>query len=109
MKFPIVSSLNRIRIAIVIGFVGVSRIVIIISLFNVIIRIVIMVWIVLNYVRIRLRLECLGSLISLDGPTFHATPINLRIVFQCKIYTVYLVSCFVEINFYNFNNHSPPQ
>ena len=34
---------------------------------------------------------------SLYGPTFHATPIDLCIKFQCNIY---IVSCLVEINLY---------
>ena len=56
------------------------------------------------------------SLMSLYGPTFHATPIELCIKFQCNIYiyiyiyiyisrcsdipwtVIYLVSCLVEIN-----------
>ena len=58
-----------IRIAIVIGFVLVSKIIIIINLLNIIIWIVIMVMIclliVFNYVRFRLRLGCPGSQMSL--------------------------------------------
>ena len=35
---------------------------------------------VLNYVK--LRLGCPGSLMSLYGPTFHVTPVDLCIIFQ---------------------------
>ena len=40
---------------------------------------------------------------SLYGPTFHATSLDLCIKFQCKIY-ICLVPCLVEINFYYLYN-----
>ena len=49
--------------------------------------------IVFNQVRFRLRFECSGSLMSLYGPTFHVTPIDLCIIFQCNIYILYRVLC----------------
>ena len=47
--------------------------------------------IALYLVRFRLRLECPGSLMSLYPPTFHVTPIDLGIIFLCKLY-IY-ISC----------------
>ena len=35
---------------------------------------------------IRLRLGCPGSLMSLYGPTFHVTPVDLCVIFQCNLY-----------------------
>ena len=40
-----------------------------------------------------LRLGCPGSLMSLDGPTFHVTPVDLGIIFQCKLYVTCIMSC----------------
>ena len=34
----------------------------------------------------------------LYGPTFHVAPVDLGIIFQCKLYTVHSVSRHVEIN-----------
>ena len=48
--------------------------------------------IVFNIVRFRLRLGCLGSLMSLYGPTFHVTPVDLCIIFQCNLY----ISCIMS-------------
>ena len=53
--------------------------------------------IVFNYVRFRLRLGCPGSLMSLYKPTFHVTPVDLRIIFQCNLYMSCLMSCGNEI------------
>ena len=47
----------------------------------------------------KLRLGCLGSLMSLYGPTFHVTPVDLCINFQRNLY-IYLVSCLVEIKLF---------
>ena len=54
---------------------------------------------VFNQVRFRLRLGCPGSLMSLHGPTFHVTPVDLCIIFQCNLY-IYPVSCLVEIKLF---------
>ena len=40
---------------------------------------------------------------SLYGPTFHATHIDLYIKFQCKIY-VYFESCIVEKKLHNLTD-----
>ena len=48
--------------------------------------------IVFNQVRFRLRLGCPGSLMSLYGPTFHVTPVNLCIIFQYNLY----ISCIMS-------------
>ena len=45
-------------------------------------------------------LGCPGSLMSLYRPTFHATPIDLGIIFHCKIYCIYPVPCVMEINLF---------
>ena len=37
--------------------------------------------------------RCPGSLISLYGPTFHVTPVDLCIIFQCNLYISCIVSC----------------
>ena len=34
-----------------------------------------------------------GSLMSLYGPTFHVTPVDLRIIFQCNLYISCIMSC----------------
>ena len=49
-----------------------------------------------------------GSIMSLYGPTFHATPIDLCVKFQCDIYTyiykyTHLESCLMEINLYKLD------
>ena len=49
--------------------------------------------IVFNQVRFRLCLGCTGSLISLYGPTFHVTPVDLCIIFQCNLYISCIMSC----------------
>ena len=49
--------------------------------------------IVLNYVRFRLRLLCPGILVSLYGHTFHVTPVDLGIIFQCTLYISCIMSC----------------
>ena len=41
-------------------------------------------------VRFRLRLGCSGSLMSVYGPTFHVTAVDLCIIFQCNLY---IISC----------------
>ena len=46
-----------------------------------------------------LRLGCPGSLMSLYGPTFHVTPVDLCIIFQCNLY-IYPVSCLEEIKLF---------
>ena len=40
-----------------------------------------------------LRLGCSGSLMSLHDPTFHVTPVDLGIIFQCKLYISCIMSC----------------
>ena len=37
---------------------------------------------------------------SLYGPTFHVTPVDLCIIFQCNLYKLYPVSCLVEIKLF---------
>ena len=38
---------------------------------------------------------------SLYGPTFHVTPVNLCIIFECNLYIyIYPVSCLVEIRLF---------
>ena len=37
---------------------------------------------------------------GLYGPTFHATPIDLGIIFQCKIYISCVMSCENELLYY---------
>ena len=49
--------------------------------------------IIFNYVRFRLRLGCLGSFMSLYGPTFHVTPVDLCIIFKCNLYISCIMSC----------------
>ena len=39
-----------------------------------------------NWVRFRLRLGYPGSLLSLYRPTFHVTPVDFCIIFQCNLY-----------------------
>ena len=48
-----------------------------------------------NQVRFRLRLGCPGSHMSLYGPTFHVTRVDLCIMFlfQCNIYISCIMSC----------------
>ena len=44
-------------------------------------------------------LRCPGSLMSLYGPTFHITPVDLGIIFQCTLYVSCIMSsCLVKIN-----------
>ena len=45
------------------------------------------------------RLGCPGCDMSLYGPTFHVTPIDFCIIFQCNLY-IYPVSCLVEIKLF---------
>ena len=40
-----------------------------------------------------LRLGCPGSLMSLYGPTFHITPVDLCIIFHCNLYISCIMSC----------------
>ena len=53
--------------------------------------------IVFNQVKFRLRLGCPGSLMSLSGPTFHVTPVDLCIIFQCNLYVSCIMSCVNKI------------
>ena len=46
-------------------------------------------FILIVFNQVRLRLGCPGSLMSLNGPTFHVTPVYLCIIFQCNLY----ISC----------------
>ena len=61
--------------------------------------------IVFNLVRFRLRLGCPGNLMSLYGPTFHVTPVDLCIIFQCNIY-INAVSCLVDIKSFQIVSNS---
>ena len=39
---------------------------------------------------------------ELYGPTFHVTPVDLCIIFQCNLYTyIYPLSCLVEIKLFH--------
>ena len=89
LKFSIVSFVVIIRIVIVAGLVLVSGIIIIITMFKCnydCYSDYYCILIAFNLVRFRTGLGCPGSLMSLYGPTFHATPIELCIKFQCKNY-----------------------
>ena len=37
---------------------------------------------------------------SLYGPTFHVTPVDLGIIFLCTVSYIYPVSCHVEIKLF---------
>ena len=39
------------------------------------------------------RIWCPGSLMSLYGPTFHVTPVDLCIIFQCNLYIFCIMPC----------------
>ena len=49
--------------------------------------------ILFNKVMFSLRLGCPGSLMSLYGPTFHVTRVDLCIMFQCNLYISCIMSC----------------
>ena len=55
--------------------------------------------IVFNYVRFRLRLGCPGRLVSLNGPSFHITPVDFLYLYSNVTY-IYPVSCLVEIKLF---------
>ena len=38
-------------------------------------------------------LAYMGNLVSLYGSTFHVTPVDLRIIFQCNLYISCIMSC----------------
>ena len=104
LKFSVVSFVIILRItedAIEIESVRVSRIIIIIRLFNVI-RIVIVVWIVCLLYIIRVGSGCPGSLMSLYG--LHAMLLIFIYVLHFNVNYICLLACPVEtktcINFY---------
>ena len=49
---------------------------------------------VFNCVRFMLKLGCPGGLMSLYGPTFQVTPVDLCVIFQCNIYFLVEIKLF---------------
>ena len=94
-KISSVSFAVIIRIVVVDGFVLVNGIIIIKKLFQCKLDCYFhyyCLFTALNYVWFRWTWGCPGSLISLYWPTFRATPLDLCITLQCKIYIdIYII------------------